>query len=205
MISNRRGVFLLSALLLGACSGSPPASSSSGASSTPSKTTPTTTGDEDAGEPADPSPTPTVPDAGSVVSDSGSAAADTATIPPTEVDGGNESCPAPSAMWTGTITGMVMGIATVPVSGTISFNISGANVTGNLAIEVTGLTLPAQMFMGTNTCGSLAATDTVTELGETVTASVTGQITGTTASGTWSAKSTDGLIDATGTFQASAQ
>ncbi len=90
------------------------------------------------------------------------------------------------------------------MTGTISVDITGTTFSGTLNLDVTGLTLPATDFTGgKDDCGALTATDTVTELGETVTADVTGTIADGKGTGTWTAKSSDGLINASGTFTAS--
>jgi hypothetical protein len=88
------------------------------------------------------------------------------------------------------------------VTGTLTFDVTGPQVTGSLNASVGGNSLPSQSFTGTQTCGQVQASQTETVLGVSITASLTGTVAaGGTATGTWSA-SANGSVAASGTFTA---
>jgi hypothetical protein len=88
------------------------------------------------------------------------------------------------------------------VTGSISFQVTGTQVTGQLSASVGGISLPSQSFNGTQTCGKVQGTQTENLLGQEITATVTGTMAAGSATGTWSAQSADGSLSANGTFSA---
>jgi hypothetical protein len=100
--------------------------------------------------------------------------------------------------WTGTVTGETN--ANDAVTGTISFDVTGATLTGQLTVSVGGNALPAQSFTGTQTCGQIQASQSESVLGVTITATLDGTMTASAATGTWTASG--GTASASGTFTA---